>query len=861
MFKKNLLLLLFLYLLGCQSVWSQNVSSIIEATGDQVYCPLTQIPIATDFKILNSNFGDITQLFIQISTGYVIHRDQLLLTGSHPKIKTSWNTSEGKLTLSSVGGISITRNELIEAVLDVVFQSDDKNSSGERFFSFSIGNANYLPSTGHYYEFVSSVGITWHQAKIAASERTYYGLQGYLATIGSPEESQLAGEQSAGAGWIGGTDEEVEGVWKWATGPEAGTIFWNGGPNGSAPAGRFSNWNTGEPNNLEDEDYVHITAPGVGPKGAWNDLSNTGGQSGDYQPKGYIVEYGGMPGDPEINISASTKIRVNPIFHSLKLPDVLPDMEVCDSDDDGDDTNGFATFDLTAYKSLLITGTSASEYQLQFYTDSEFSNLIANPTHFNNTEHEEQRIYIRIHNIMDATCFIEKSFLIKVVVLPIVPLSIIYKNCDVDGVNDGFTEFNLREIDINFNAAQSPGLKISYHQKLEQAQKNEDDLSAAPFNNATAATIYARTENSNGCYVVSTVHLKVSTTSFPTSYFKELILCDDDGVNDGIHLFDLEAIKDEFIAQFPSNQNLKVTYYEDLSDAQLSQNEITNTHHYSNNTSDAQVLFVRVESEDNGDCFGIGPHLKLTVNPLPEFTVSQSEGLCVNGGPVDLQAQGINGNHSYTWKNASGEIISTSSSATIDQPGVYTIMATSVFGCDSQLLSYNIKASSIANLTDESIVINDLNAHNSITVDTSSLGIGAYEFALDSPYGPYQDHPVFLNVAHGRHILYVKDKNGCGTAELKIYVMGFPKYFTPNNDGFNDTWNIQGFTSQFSSQSYIDIFDRYGAFIARIHPGDTGWDGTFKGKPMTATDYWYVGHFIDALGSVKNYQGHFSLIR
>jgi hypothetical protein len=82
------------------------------------------------------------------------------------------------------------------------------------------------------------------------------------------------------------------------TGPEAGTNM------------TFTFWNNGEPNNLGVEDYAHVTAPGVGIKGSWNDLSNTGDTSGNYQPKGYIVEYGGMPGDPIIHISTSSTITI-----------------------------------------------------------------------------------------------------------------------------------------------------------------------------------------------------------------------------------------------------------------------------------------------------------------------------------------------------------------------------------------------------------------------------------------------------------------------------------------------------------------------------------------------------------------------
>ena len=122
---------------------------------------------------------------------------------------------------------------------------------------------------------------------------------------------------------LGLYDEETENVWKWVTGPEAGLIFWNGLANGSTP--NFAFWNTGEPNNFgnSNEDYVHITAPNVGIVGSWNDLTVTGDASGDFQPKGYIVEYGGMPGDPVLNISASTSIYI-PQIVSTSNEDTCP---------------------------------------------------------------------------------------------------------------------------------------------------------------------------------------------------------------------------------------------------------------------------------------------------------------------------------------------------------------------------------------------------------------------------------------------------------------------------------------------------------------------------------------------------------
>jgi gliding motility-associated-like protein len=291
---------------------------VIKATGDQLYCPLNTINIVTAISITHDPLETGTQaVYIQISSGYSSGFDQLMLSNPalHPIITTSWDATAGKLKLSNPTGADVLYSEFVDAIKDVVFTNSSVTASGIRTFSITIGQANYLPSTQHFYLFVPSIGITWTAARDAANASTYYGLKGYLATLLSADEAQLSGEQASGTGWIGGSDAEAEGVWKWVTGPEAGTLM------------TYTFWNSGEPNNLNNEDYAHITQPGVGIRGSWNDLSNTGSTTpGDnYQPKGYIVEYGGSPGELPLEIAASTKITI-PVVNTLLIPN-----PICDS--------------------------------------------------------------------------------------------------------------------------------------------------------------------------------------------------------------------------------------------------------------------------------------------------------------------------------------------------------------------------------------------------------------------------------------------------------------------------------------------------------------------------------------------------
>ena len=107
-------------------------------------------------------------------------------------------------------------------------------------------------------------------------------MTGYLATVTSEAENAFLASLSGETAYLGASDMEIEGVWKWMTGPEAGTIFY--GP-GAAP-GSYANWNAGEPNNSSNEDFLHMNHAGVG---GWNDIGLSGSTSG------YFVEYSAAP--------------------------------------------------------------------------------------------------------------------------------------------------------------------------------------------------------------------------------------------------------------------------------------------------------------------------------------------------------------------------------------------------------------------------------------------------------------------------------------------------------------------------------------------------------------------------------------
>jgi len=150
---------------------------------------------------------------------------------------------------------------------------------------------------------------------------------------------------------------------------------------------------------------------------------------------------------------------------------------------------------------------------------------------------------------------------------------------------------------------------------------------------------------------------------------------------------------------------------------------------------------------------------------------------------------------------------------------------------------------------------------------TTATSIAVYEFSIDggsweegilSGTGEYTF--TFTDVAAGEHYITVRDTVGCGESTTTILVMDYPHYFTPNGDGFHDTWNIYAIGNQ--PDAVIYIFDRYGKLLKQLSPTNPGWDGTFNGNRMPSDDYWFRLEYIEPTNNeMRTFSSHFSLKR
>lgn len=420
--------------------------------------------------------------------------------------------------------------------------------------------------------------------------------------------------------------------------------------------------------------------------------------------------------------------------------------------------------------------------------------------------------------------------------------------CDEDGLADGLTTFNLDEADEILTDL-DPNLDVIYFNTLLEAESNTNPITNNEFINETnPEIIYAQITNSvAGCSNIAEVLLEVSTTQIQ-DYIADGV-CDDIDSQDGLNLFDLDIIASDI--QAINGIAFPVSFYVNYEDALLEQNELASP--FSNTNPYFQIIFARAEN-DNA-CYGIS-EVTLTASPLPLLLEDETVFYCLNLYPdtITLESGVIGDPNDYTYVWSNGQ---TTNEIEINEVGNYTVTVINSIGCSNQR-TITVESSNIATI--DNVIVVDGETYNTVTIEASGEGI--YNYGLFNNQGGayinFQENNILENVYPGIYTLAVRDvKNNCGIVEQTISVIGFPQYFTPNNDGHHDTWQVLGVSTQFQPQTKIKIFNRYGKLLKELSPIGPGWDGTFNGNILPNDDYWFSAQLEDG----REFIDHFTLKR
>lgn len=342
----------------------------VNAAGETISAPASSVTeiktaaIMTGVQINGSDDSTVSvKLLVTNGTLAMSTTTGLTFTGS-PTGSTLYFSGLRSNVNTALATLTYTRNTTGVDTLEVSLVAP-----GEVFFS---GN-------GHLYEYVSSTQ-TWGGAKTAAEGRTKYGATGYLATITSQAENDFVSARLSNAGWMGASDAASEGAWKWVTGPENGTQFCSGNNPCNSVGGRYTNWNSGEPNDSGgNEDCGQFLSGG---SGQWNDLPC----SGTTLP-GYVVEYGApgnMPNVAAANVAITTSDSVAPTIPGT--PSVTSPT-----------TNQKPTWTWTAATDAG-TGLANPAYAVQWSQDVNFSSGVSNAT-------TNSLFYTQPTNLADGTWY------------------------------------------------------------------------------------------------------------------------------------------------------------------------------------------------------------------------------------------------------------------------------------------------------------------------------------------------------------------------------------------------------------------------------------------------------------------------
>ncbi|TBN06896.1 T9SS type B sorting domain-containing protein [Hyunsoonleella flava] len=522
------------------------------------------------------------------------------------------------------------------------------------------------------------------------------------------------------------------------------------------------------------------------------------------------------------------------------------DYVICDDLNDGDDANGRAEFTLSSKNEEILNGQNPSDINITYHSSLTGAELgtaatILPDTYYNSIAFSEE-IYVRIQDASNLNC-VSTSPILLVVNPASTRIDHSILQCDEDGIIDGITIFNLNEA----NSILTNGVdNLSTKFYSDAGRTNEITTSNSYTNTSNPQTVYVEVINDNtSCVTEAELTISVSVTdAFDTS----MIACDDDGVEDGFYGFNLNDADSDIISGLPSG--LDISYFESYEDALTEQNSLSTA--YTNTTPNLQTIYARVENNNN--CYGIS-EVQLIVNELPDIENETLVNYCLNFFPQPMLIDaGLNSGNTadflYSW--STGEDDYTIESNTI---GNITVTVTNrTTNCSKEKL-ITIEASNTATI--ESIEVTDASENNSVVVNAT--GEGEYEYSLVNNEGvnyDFQKINTFEDVAPGFYTVLIRDiENNCGTTQQDISVIGFPKFFTPNSDGENDTWQVYGISDTFQSQTKILIYNRYGKLLKELSPSEEGWNGFFNGQVLPTDDYWFSVLLEDG----RIFKDHFTL--
>lgn len=221
--------------------------------------------------------------------------------------------------------------------------------------------------------------------------------------------------------------------------------------------------------------------------------------------------------------------------------------------------------------------------------------------------------------------------------------------------------------------------------------------------------------------------------------------------------------------------------------------------------------------------------VRFELPPVAQIQAVDEGPLCYGTSTTLTADHPTSGAYTYDW--STGE---TTRSIQVSTAGVYTLVLTNAAGCsDTTAITLQVYDPIPVPQIRDTVLCGAKN--ETIRVEAPA-GYSTYRWNGGASSGRYYDVSV-----PGTYSLEVQDEKGCAattTFEVKPYCEDIiiPNTFSPNGDGFNDTWIIGGLED---SAAVVTVFDRNGQLVFQSRGYSIPWDGLYKGRLVPVGAYYY----------------------
>ncbi len=232
----------------------------------------------------------------------------------------------------------------------------------------------------------------------------------------------------------------------------------------------------------------------------------------------------------------------------------------------------------------------------------------------------------------------------------------------------------------------------------------------------------------------------------------------------------------------------------------------------------------------------ISQNITYTDPPNISFTPNAPLNIC-KGDSIFLFGNGAN---NYIWNDSIN-----SKDVVAKERQYYVVEGFTSNGCSS-------KDSIFANVIDLPVttISNDTTISIGNSIMLSASGGVSYKWTPEeSLTDPTASNPTAKPIETTTYVVRVTNSGGCSildsvtiTIDTESHIP-IPNMITPNNDGYNDAWNLANVPNL--GNASVHIFNRWGWEIYKSEKYQNNWKGTYNGEPLPDGTYIYVIKFTD----------------